>query len=52
MKELIGTALMILGLYAGTQSLKTIHTVIQRAALERVARGMPPLPRLGPDKLR
>ncbi len=52
MKELIGTALMILGLYAGTQSLKAIHMIVRQAALERAASGIPALPRLDPNKSR
>ena len=45
MKELIGAAILIAGLYGGTKIIKEIHSNIQKAALEKASRGLPPLPR-------
>lgn len=45
MKELIGAAILIFGLYGGTKALEEIHGAIRRAALEKAAQGLPPLPR-------
>lgn len=45
MKELIGAAVLIVGLYGGTKALKEIHGIVRKAALEKAAQGLPPLPR-------
>lgn len=45
MKELIGIAVLLVGLYGGTKALKEIHGAVQKAALEKAAQGLPPLPR-------
>ncbi len=43
MKDLIGAVLVIVGLYAGTATLKTIHNTIRKAALEKATQGLPSL---------
>lgn len=43
MKEIISAVLFVVGLYAGTATLKTIHDSIRRAALEKAAQGLPSL---------
>ncbi|MFZ4403013.1 MAG: hypothetical protein ACOYOK_02825 [Pseudobdellovibrionaceae bacterium] len=45
MKELIGAAILIVGIYGGTRFIKEIHSHIQKAALERAAQGLPPFPK-------
>ncbi len=50
MKELIGTAVMIVGLFAGgTYALKKVHFMVQKAALTKVSEGIRPLPRFKKD---
>lgn len=43
MKELIGAAILIVGLYGGTKALKEIHDTVRKAASEKAAKGLPPL---------
>lgn len=44
MKELIGTAFLIAGLFgAGTIAAKKIHSVVRKEALNKVSQGMPSL---------
>ena len=44
MKELIGSAVFIVSLLgAGSFALREVHDTIRKAALEKVARGMPSL---------
>ena len=43
MKELIGAAILIVGLYGGTKALKEIHDTVRKAALEKASKGLPPL---------
>ncbi len=43
MKEIIGAAILIVGLYGGTKALKEIHNTVRKAALEKAAKGLPPL---------
>jgi len=50
MKELIGVAVLLVGLYGGTKALKEIHNTIRKAALEKAAQGLPSLPRFHPHK--
>jgi hypothetical protein len=45
MKDLIGAAILIVGLYGGTKAIEVIHDSIKKAALEKAAQGLPPLPR-------
>ncbi len=45
MKELIGVAVLLAGLYGGTKALKEIHSTIQKAALEKASQGLPSLTR-------
>ncbi len=47
MKELIGSAIFIVSLLgAGSIALRQVHSGIQKAALTKVAKGMPSLTRL------
>ncbi len=43
MKELIGVAVLIVGLFEGTTMLREIHDTVRKAALEKAAQGMPSL---------
>jgi len=43
MKELISAAVRIVSVYYGSQCFHAIHKEIQKAALEKVAQGLPPL---------
>lgn len=43
MKELISAAIMIVSVFYGTQCFHAIHKGIQKAALEKVAQGLPSL---------
>ncbi len=45
MKELIGTAVLLVGLYGGTKMMGVIHDSVRKAALEKAAQGLPELPR-------
>ena len=46
MKELIGTAVFIVGLVgSGNFILRKVHDTVRGAALRKVAQGLPPLPR-------
>lgn len=45
MKELIGAAVLIVGIYGGTKAIEVIHDSIRKSALEKAAQGLPPLPR-------
>lgn len=45
MKELIGTAILLVSLYGGSKVLEEIHSVVRKAALEKAAQGLPKLPR-------
>ncbi len=45
MKELIGAAILIVGLYGGTTAMREINYNIKKSALEKAAQGLPPLPR-------
>ena len=47
MKELVGIAVLLVGLYGGSKALEEIHSVIRKAALEKAAQGLPKLPRFG-----
>lgn len=47
MKELIGIAVLLVGLYGGTKALVEIHSFIRKAALEKAAQELPRLPRFG-----
>ena len=47
MKELIGTALLIAGLFgAGNMAAKEVHDAIRKEALTKTARGLPSLTKL------
>lgn len=47
MKELIGSAIFIVSLLgAGSMALKQLHSSIQKAALTKVAKGMPSLTKM------
>ena len=43
MKDLISAVLVIVGLYVGTATLKTIQETVRKAALEKAAQGLPSL---------
>ena len=43
MKELIGIAALLVGLFGGTVVLKNIHDSVRKAALEKAAQGLPSL---------
>lgn len=45
MKEIIGAVVLLVGLYGGTKAIKQIHDTVRKAALEKAAQGLPPLPR-------
>ncbi len=45
MKELIGAAVLLVSLYGGTKMMSVIHDSVRKAALEKVAQGLPKLPR-------
>lgn len=45
MKELIGAAVLIVGIYGGTKAISQIHNSVRKAALEKAAKGLPKLPR-------
>lgn len=45
MREIISAIMLIASLYAGTATLKSINEVVRKAALEKAAGGLPPLPR-------
>ncbi len=50
MKEIIGAVILVVGLYGGTKAIKEIHNTVRRAALEKAAKGLPPLPRFSPQR--
>lgn len=50
MKEIIGTAILLVGLYGGTLAIKEIHNSVKKAALEKAAKGLPSLPRFSPRR--
>ncbi len=50
MKEIIGAVVLLVGLYGGTKAIKEIHRVVQKAALEKTAQGLSPLPRFAQRK--
>lgn len=43
MKEIISAAMLVVSLFAGTHYLKEFHSIVQRAALEKAAQGLPSL---------
>lgn len=45
MKELIGTSILLVGIYGGTKALEQVYVAVRKAALEKSAKGLPPLPR-------
>ena len=45
MNELIGAAVLLVGLCFGTKALTEIHRSIQKAALEKASQGVPSLTR-------
>ncbi len=48
MKEVIGAVVMLVGIYGGTKAIKEIHRFVRKAALEKAAQGLPPLPKFYP----
>lgn len=50
MKEIIGAVVLLVGLYGGTKAIKELHDRVHKAALEKAAKGLPPLPRFSPRR--